>query len=180
MEACDEEVLDDPERKSVPMPIVVDTNVLIDGVISLDFKKERKEKLSAAGRILLHIFMGNCQLISIRNTREEFMTIGRAMKMRGRKKPLTGQEIDFVRRLFNSGKSVRAKYTSGLLPTEDNESGDKKFIVAARRGQARCIVSGDRHLLKLPSHEGFYDLEVLTPEEFLAEYERQFETDLKI
>ena len=46
-----------------------------------------------------------------------------------------------------------------------DDKDDLKFLACARAGNASCIVSGDRALLRASGYEG---IEVLTPREFLT------------
>ncbi len=51
------------------------------------------------------------------------------------------------------------------LPRDDPS--DDKFVECGLVGEAACIVSGDKHLLRLSAFEG---IQILSPRDFLLEY----------
>lgn len=65
-------------------------------------------------------------------------------------------------------------YLDVIAPTSTSESilikedpSDDKFIYCAESGNAKCIITGDHHLLKLKAHE---DIKILTPLQFLENF----------
>ena len=76
---------------------------------------------------------------------------------------LSEEEINYIIHqeilpFFKVVKSV----PGSLIIKEDPD--DDKFIQCAEAGNAKIIISGDRHLLALKSH---HSLKVLTPDQFL-------------
>lgn len=56
--------------------------------------------------------------------------------------------------------------SSGRVLVKEDPS-DDKFIHCAKIGKARCVITGDHHLLKLNLHG---KIEILTPSEFLEKF----------
>ena len=54
-----------------------------------------------------------------------------------------------------------------LPPVIRGDPSDDKFLECALAGKAKCIVSGDKHLLRLSEFRGIY---ILSPREFLQRY----------
>ncbi len=77
---------------------------------------------------------------------------------------LAPEEIDFVlyQEILPHFEIVRAK--SGPVIVRDVPS-DDKFIRCAEAGNAKIIISGDQHLLRLKRYR---TIEILTPGRFLA------------
>lgn len=149
------------EKLPFPANIVVDTNVLIDGLYG---------RSSASQTILELLEEGNCRLVYTKRIRKEFNLIATSLPIGNR---WTAEVMPKgyryrINQLFREGidvtKEKRRKPTY-RLPTGDQT--DAKFVIAARKSDCVCIISRDRHLLALPNYGGFRDLAVLTPDQFL-------------
>jgi len=54
-----------------------------------------------------------------------------------------------------------------LPPVIRSDPSDDKFLEWSLAGKAKCIVSGDKHLLRLSEFQGIY---ILSPRDFLQRY----------
>jgi putative PIN family toxin of toxin-antitoxin system len=131
--------------------IVLDTNVLVSGIIAKGYSAII---LDAARR-------GEIQLVTSSHLIEEFSEVI-ARRHIARKYPKAAGEaeslLDFIRAF--------GKLTAGI-PDEQGISPDRDddFVLAcAVEENADCIVSGDPHLLRLKSYQG---IPILTPKEFV-------------
>ena len=105
----------------------------------------------------------------------------------GRIKPLVSKKIidEYLKVLaypkFNlSGEEINYLLYQEILPFFEvisvqqrpvivkKDPSDDKFILCAQSGKAKVIISGDQHLLSLTSYK---ELKILSPSEFLEEYE---------
>lgn len=138
--------------------VVVDTNVLVSGLISpegfpakiIDFWQERKYILVTSKAILQEM--------------ERVLNYPR------------------ISRKYQIGKEIIADYLRGFSvfaevcrPTKRvfiirNDPHDNKFIEAAVNGKADLIVSGDHHLLDLKEYQG---IKIFTAKEFLEELKKE-------
>ena len=77
---------------------------------------------------------------------------------------LSQKEIDFIlyQEILPHFEIVRAK--PGPIIVRDDPS-DDKFIRCAEAGNAKTIISGDQHLLRLKRYRA---IEIMTPAQFLA------------
>ena len=78
---------------------------------------------------------------------------------------LSEDEINYIihQEILPFFKVIKTK-PGAVVITEDPE--DDKFIQCAEAGNAKIIISGDRHLLALKSHRG---IKIMTPNEYLEE-----------
>ena len=132
------------------MRIVLDTNVLMSGVF---FSGPPAQILSAwaDGRLDLLAtvdILGECRRVAARLSK---------------KYPSVEVEsvIDLVIR------ESRIVEPAPVPADACDDADDLKFLACAISGQARCIVSGDRALLRASGHEG---VEVVTPRDFLTRF----------
>lgn len=126
------------------MKIVLDTNVLINGV---------QDNNSYAYRIIQACLEGKLTpLISHRIKRENRLLV---------KRTVIDQEYkDTLDEFYDQAEMVRVTSRLNAVP-EDRE--DNKFIECAVDGQADYIISEDNHLLDISPHQG---IDVLTPSQF--------------
>jgi len=131
--------------------IVLDTNVLISGVIASGH--------SAA--ILDAIRRGQFEMVTSSHLLEEFMDVISRRRI-ARKYPKAAQEaealLDFLR--------VYVSMAPGI-PGPENVSADRDddyVLACALDGGVDCIVTGDPHLLDLKSYN---NIPILTPREFV-------------
>jgi putative PIN family toxin of toxin-antitoxin system len=131
--------------------IVLDTNVLISGVIASGH--------SAA--ILDAVRKGQFELITSAHLLEEFSDVISRRRI-ARKYPKAAQEadalLDFLRAFANMVPGIPG-------PEQVSADRDDDYVLAcALDGSADCIVSGDPHLLDLKFHN---NIPILTPREFV-------------
>lgn len=125
--------------------VVLDTNVLIDGI---------KDEHSAASQIVTKIFSGQITLCISRQLRREYETI-------------LHREIsneDYRQRiyaLFNIAEEVRVDNIQRIV-LDDPE--DDKVIATALSASADVLISEDRHLLDL---DPYGELRIMRPTEFI-------------
>lgn len=126
------------------MRIVLDTNILINGV---------QDQNSYAFRVINACFQGKIvPLISRKIERENKLLIRRTV--------LDQEYKEKLEEYFRRAKTVKVKSRFNEIP-DDPE--DNKLLEAAYDGQADYIVTEDRHLLDLSPYAG---IEILTPREF--------------
>jgi hypothetical protein len=134
--------------------VVLDTNVLVSGVIASGYSASI---VDAARR-------EEIKLVTSAHLLEEFSVVISRRHI-ARKYPQAAKNadvlLDFVRAF--------AILTTGI-PSEDSLSPDRDddFVLAcALDGNADCIVSGDPHLLNLRTYKG---IPILTPKEFVEKF----------
>jgi len=132
------------------MRIVLDTNVLISGVL---FSGPPSQILSAWAD-------GRLDLLATVDILAEYRRVATRLS---KKYPSVDVEsvIDLV---------IRESRIVEPAPVADDACDDKddvKFLACAISGQATCVVSGDRALLRASGHGG---VEVVTPRGFLARF----------
>lgn len=159
------EILKRPEELTFPIPVVVDTNVLIGGLSG---------ESPAAQTIVELLNEGNCRLVSTRGIRGEFHAISTGLRLGKNRWTATimpKEDRRLIEQFFWEGIDVSREKSRKLtrrLPTGDQD--DAKFVIAARKSECACIISNDYHLRELQNYEGFEDITVLTPEEFLEKF----------
>lgn len=129
--------------------IVFDTNVLISGYL---WKGKPRQALRL-------IKSAKLRLLICKETKDELV------RVLSKKFGLDADEIyHVVLDLESLGKNIDV--SSREHPVNDDPS-DNVFINLAIDGNARLIVSGDSHLLKLKTYSG---IEIITVDEFLKRY----------
>jgi len=134
------------------MRVVVDTNVVVSGVI--------KEE-SPPGQILRCLFQAR-QFISVTSLEilAEIREVLQRPKIR-RYHGWTDEEIDaFVTFLYTESEVTEGKLTVNIA----KDPQDNKFLACASEGDADYLVSGDDHLLRL---EVFERTQIVRPRIFL-------------
>lgn len=125
--------------------VVLDTNVLIDGI---------KDEHSAAWRIVEKIFSGQVVLCVSRQLRGEYETILR--------REISDENYrQRVYAVFNIAEEVRVNNIQRIV-LDDSE--DDKVIATALTASADVLISEDHHLLDL---DPYGDLRIMRPTEFL-------------
>ena len=127
------------------MRIVLDTNVFVSGI----FFGGPPDQILKAWRD------GRVQLLVSPSILDEYRRIGTE---------LTLQFGDVDLRPFLDLLTIQAEIVlaSSLPPIIRDDPSDDKFLEAAVAGRASCIVSGDKHLLKLFEVQG---IPILKPKE---------------
>jgi len=128
------------------MKVVLDTNVIISGLITMDGMPAQVVNLLLNGRITL--------LLDGRILREYTEVINR--KKFGFKKSMIDPLLDYIR---NEGEYVAAEPSGKTFVDED----DRMFYEVAKTAKAKCIVTGNKdHFPK--------DSIVKSPKEFIEMY----------
>lgn len=125
--------------------VVLDTNVLIDGI---------KDEHSAAWRIVEKIFSGQVVLYVSRQLRGEYETILR-------REIFDENYRQRIYMVFNIAEEVRVNNIQRIV---HNDPEDDKVIATAITASADVLISEDRHLLDL---DPYGDLRIMRPTEFL-------------
>ena len=133
------------------MKVVVDTNVIVSGLINVDGAPAQIVNLLLNGRLTL--------LYDSRILREYEEVLNR--KKFGFKKNTIDPILDYIK---NEGEYVTAEPTSKKFIDKD----DKMFYEVARTAGARCIITGNR--------DHYPDEEVVkSPKDFIALYLKEHE-----
>lgn len=132
------------------MRIVLDTNVLISGIF---FQ-------GPSYRILQAWKNKKIQFIISPEIYDEY---SRVTEVISRKYP--GIDISEILKLIAIYSEISQSYVLSEQVCEDPD--DDKFIACAISNEARYIVSGDKHLLKISGYQG---IRVLKPQEFCSEF----------
>ncbi len=146
--------LRDKYAKRAMRKVVLDTNVLISGVIASGY----------SASILDAVRREEIKLVTSAHLLEEFSEVI-ARRHITRKYPKAAEEseslLDFLRAF--------AILTAGIPETNTvSPDRDDDFVLACALDEsADCIVSGDPHLLDLKTYEG---IPILTPKEFVGRY----------
>lgn len=130
--------------------IVLDTNILISGVIASGH--------SAA--ILDAVRKGKFELVTSAHLLEEFSDVISRRRI-ARKYPKAAQEADALLDFLRAFASL----VPGI-PEPENISADRDddyVLACALEGGADCIISGDPHLLDLKTYK---NIPILTPRKF--------------
>lgn len=122
------------------MRVVIDTNVLISGIINPDGVPAR-----------LIDFLEPLGLLSSEALLNEFERVLHYPRIQHRY-ALTEERIEgYVRRLRRASKIVKLEDIAEKITRDPN---DDRFLVCALAGGADYVVSGDRHLLETVEYHG--------------------------
>ena len=132
------------------MRIVLDTNVFISGIFFT----------GPPFQILKAWRDGRVQLLVSPSILDEYHRIGAELALQFRDVDLK----PFLDLLTVQAEIVLAPTLPSVI--RDDPS-DDKFLEAAVAGRASCIVSGDKHLLKLSVFQG---IQILKPRDFVQRY----------
>ena len=137
--------------------IVIDTNVLVSAIL---------KRGSPPDALLRHWLAGDFLLVTCPAALAELADVLNRPKIRDRYR-LTDEDVtEFLRRFQLQAESVPGTSVSGVVTADPK---DDMFLACAVEGQARYIVSGDRHLLSL-RHYG--RIRIVTVTHFLRVLER--------
>lgn len=128
------------------MKVVYDTNILISGLLWKGLPY-RCLLLAKAGAVELFLCEEIISELSSK-LRSKFNFTDTEVKMT-------------IKEIRSFSKSIKIE---GNLKVIKEDKDDDKFIECAYTSNAKCIVSGDRHLLNLKSHKG---IEILNARDFL-------------
>jgi len=130
--------------------VVLDTNVFVSAVLG--------GRLAA---VIDHWLAGQFTLLVTGEIVREYLAVLRRPKF-----ALPDTTIDdIIGYVFHKAEFVTPTEQLHLVEADPN---DDKFLEAAAAGGATLIVSGDQHLLSLPS---FRDISIITPRQFLDHLE---------
>ena len=134
---------------------VVDTNVLVSGVISR----------GAPHQVLLAWLRGTFHLVASPALYDEIEAVLRRPRIRERY--LTGDaEVAVLMQRF--ADCIESDHSVTRLRVEVRDHEDQHVLAAAVDGQAEYLVTGDNDLLVLRDHPAIAPLRVVTVHEFLA------------
>lgn len=137
------------------MKAVIDTNVLISGLISPNGMPARIIDLWLANKITVCV---NSEII------EEYLTVLLRPKFRSVGSPQERYELISGLVELENTKIVNSDLRLNVV-TEDAD--DNVFVECAVEAQAEVIVSGDDHLLNLIEYAG---IKIVSPSEFLQQF----------
>lgn len=135
------------------MRVVLDTNVLISAVLS---------RGSPPDSILRAWRTGSFELVISTPLLRELEKVLARPRIRRRLRWSTDERTIFVAALSEGAVVVTPEEELRVIQAD---VADNRVLEAAVRAEADYIVSGDRHLLELRSHEG---IRIVTPARFLA------------
>jgi uncharacterized protein len=129
------------------MRVVIDTNVIVSAYLGGVLEK-----------IIVALRAGKFTLVVSNAIVDEYLKVLRRPKFKIERDELD----DFAALLLRKAEFVTPLETISAVQAD---SSDDKFLEAALAGQARRIVSGDKHLLTLKTYRG---IAVITAREFSA------------
>lgn len=135
------------------MKIVLDTNVLVAGLLSPFGPCAKIVRMLSSGDLTLYL---DSRILS------EYNEVLRRSKFRFQIDKVVAL-LDYIE---NQGHIVASSPLSDLLP----DSGDEPFLEVAVAGQAVCLVTGNQAHFPPKQCQG---IKVLSPSDFLTFYRRQ-------
>ncbi len=133
------------------MRIILDTNVLISGIISSG---------SPPGKIISQWISGDITVIISPSILEEYL--GVLLRPKFAKLGSREELYVFICSLVELDNTLMI-YPQNDIDIIMNDPDDKKFLSCALEGSAGMIVSGDKHLLELKEFKG---IPITSPPEF--------------
>lgn len=130
------------------MRAVLDTNVVVSGIHWAGPSEE----------VLRAWFLGKFELVSSKPIIDEFLAVMEDFEI-----PMSPDDILWWKSLITQKSSLVEPNMTVNVVTRDSD--DNKFIEAALEGKAEYIVSLDKDLLDLGTHEG---IKIVPPKAFLA------------
>ena len=134
---------------------VVDTNVLVSGVISR----------GALHRVLLAWLRGAFQLVAAQALYDEIEAVLHRPRIRERYRISDAEVALLLQRL---SACIESSHSVTRLGVEVRDPEDEHVLAAAVDGQVEYLVTGDNDLLALRDHPAVAPLRVVTVHEFLA------------
>lgn len=136
---------------TIKMHIVIDTNVIVSGLL---FPQSIPRKAFDLSQRIGHLLM----------SLESITELTEVLKRRKFDKYLAEtQRTEFVKSLYRSTPFVEV----GITITDCRDAKDNKFLELTISGNADCIISGDADLLMLNPFRG---VAIMMPQEFLESY----------
>jgi putative PIN family toxin of toxin-antitoxin system len=135
------------------MKIVLDTNVLVDGLLSPFGPCAEIVRMVSSGRLTLYF---DARILS------EYSEVLRRPKFRFQ----IAKVVALLDHIERRGHIVASSPLSRLLP----DPADQPFLEVAVAGQAVCLVTGNHMHYPLDLRQG---VQVLSPSEFLAFYRKR-------
>lgn len=135
--------------RSSRVRVVLDTNVLVSGILFKDGSEAKILQLAEQGRI--SVFASLEILI-------EFVNV-----ISRRKFQLTTQEVLAATEYLLSFVKIREPASTATIPIRDPE--DVKFLECARDARAHFLVTGDKDLLTIRE---FANTQILSPSKFVS------------
>lgn len=137
------------------MKVVIDTNVLISGLISPDGPPSRIVNLWITGKVKVYV---SSEII------EEYMSVLLRPKFSRLGSPQ--ERYDLITQLMELDNTIIV-YPEFELNVIAEDPDDNKFLACAVEANAEVLISGDEHLLNL---EKYQEITILVPTEFLQNY----------
>lgn len=134
------------------MKVVLDTNVVVSAVFFG----------GVPGRVLSAWSAGTFALVLSPAILEEYRRVGYEL---GRQRPDINETFEPLLALIAMNAVIVD--APPLVEPVSEDPDDDMFLAAAVASQTRCIVSGDRHLLRV---SGWRGIDVLTPRQFVDRY----------
>ena len=134
------------------MRVVLDTNVWVSALIN-----PTGTPGTLLGKFRDHVLVASEEIL------EEVQRVLQYDRIAKRYSLTPGKVSDYLANIRERVELVAANLPD--LPIVQADSPDDKFLVAAVKGKADCIVSGDRHLLSLERHQG---IPIVSPATLLA------------
>jgi hypothetical protein len=141
------------EVTAPPARIVVDTNVLVSGLLFG----------GVPGRIIDLGGQGRLRIIATRSILQEYIRVLAYPKFKLTKAEIRGLLNEVILPLVEAVRVGTVPAVIGADPSDD------KFLAVAAAGSAAAIVSGDRHLLALKTYRG---IRIETAVAFLERFEK--------
>ena len=137
----------------VAFKVVVDTNVLVSAFLFG----------GKPGKLILLWQRGTIRPLASKEIIEEYLRVLTYPKFK-----LAEEDINFLlyQEILPYFEVIDVKSGTRIIK---NDPEDDKFIRCALAGKARCIISGDRHLLALKAYQ---KVKILTPSDFLQKVVR--------
>ena len=135
------------------MKIVLDTNVLVAGLLS---------PFGPCGEIVRMVSSGELTLCVDARVLSEYGEVLRRPKFRFDEEMV----LWLLEYIGHHSQTVASSSLSGSLPDRD----DEPFLEVAVSGKAKCLITGNHAHFPAPSCQG---AKVLAPAEFLTRYKKQ-------
>lgn len=139
------------------LKIVVDTNVLVSALL---------KKGGSPDQLLRRWLQEDFLIVTCPAALVEIAAVLARPKIRQRYNLLEAEIDEFLQRFRSQTLIVSGTTLTGIVRADPR---DDMFISTAVEGEARYLVSGDRHLLDLQRYQRIL---ILTPTRFLARLER--------
>lgn len=136
------------------MKIVIDTNIIVSAIF-----------WGGIPRSVLEIAQKKHTLCFSNSTLDELRTILNYSKFAPYISQLSFSTNEFIERLTEHALISSANWKKKDIIKED--PADDKFLICALVCQAGCIISGDKHLLKLKK---FNNIPIIRPKQFIEIY----------